>query len=346
MSRRITIDDVARQAGVSKVTVSYVLNGRSAVARISTATQERVQQVATSLGYRPNALARSLSTQRTDTLAVVLQSGSYFSAWSAFTSEVMRGVSEACFECGFDLMLHTKGVSSAEDEAANLSDGRVDGVLVLRDEDDVTLLRLVERKVPCVQFFTHSEDLNVPSVDLDNEAGGRLATEHLLSLGHREIAMICGSSHSVSSTERVLGFQKALQGAGINPQPQWIVPATSNEADMGPIVEMLSGDSAPTAAFVWSDDIALMLMRDLRAHGVQIPDDLSIVGFDSLPAAETAVPALTSVRQPVRTMAAEATRMLVHKVRGEPIATPKVLFTPILDIRASTAPHSSGLTTR
>lgn len=338
MSRRITIDDVARYAGVSKVTVSYVLNGRSADVRISADTQLRVREAAKSLGYRANALARSLSTRRTDTLAVVFQSGSYFSAWSAFTSEVMRGVSEICFQAGYDVMLHTKAVTSPEDEAANLSDGRVDGLLVLRDEDDETLLRLIEHGVPCVQFFTHSEGLDVPSVDLDNELGGRLGTQHLIDLGHRDIAMVCGSSHSVSSSERVRGYQSALRQAGIEPRPDWIIPATHYEADMRPIVEMLSSPGAPTAVFVWSDDIALMVMRDLRMAGIRIPQDLSVVGFDSLPAAETAVPALTSVRQPVRTMAAEATRMLIQTLQGRPIATPKVCFAPILDVRASTAP--------
>lgn len=341
MSRRITIDDVARHAGVSRVTVSYVLNGRSTEARISAATQEKVHQVATSLGYRPNALARSLSTQRTDTLAVVFQSGSYFSAWSGFTSEVMRGVSEVCFEAGFDLMLHVKAVASAEDEAANLSDGRADGVLILRDEDDETLTRL-SRRMPCVQFFTHSEGLDVPSVDLDNEVGGALATQHLLSLGHRDIAMICGSSHSVSSTARVQGYQRALGEAGIEARPDRIIPATSHETDMAPILEVLSGSGAPTAVFVWSDDIALVLMRDLRRAGIRVPEDLSVVGFDSLPGAETAVPALTSVHQPVRTMAAEAARMLIRRIRGQAIENPRVFFKPNLDIRASTAPLLSA----
>lgn len=344
MSKRITIDDVARHAGVSRVTVSYVLNGRSLQARISPATQEKVHAVASLLGYQANALARSLSTQRTDTLGVVFQSGSYFSAWSSFTSEVMRGVSEASFEAGFDLLLHTKGVASPKEEAANLSDGRVDGVLILRDEGDPTLEHLVNRGIPCVQFFTHSEDLDVPSVDLDNELGGRLATDHLLSLGHRKIAMVCGSPHSVSSMERVAGYRGALKQAGIESKPEWLVNAGDPETDLQPFIRLLAGPDAPTAVFAWSDDIALVLLRDLRAAGIRVPEDLSLVGFDSLPAAETSVPALTSVSQPVRTMAAEAARMLIRRIRGQSIDNPKVRFKPILDIRASTAPLLSSLT--
>jgi LacI family transcriptional regulator len=256
----------------------------------------------------------------------------------------MRGVSEAAFEAGFDLLLHTKGVASSKEEAANLSDGRVDGVLILRDEGDPTLEHLVKRGIPCVQFFTHSEDLNVPSVDLDNELGGRLATEHLLSLGHRKIAMVCGSPHSVSSVERVAGYRGALKAAGIESRPEWLFNAGDYETDLQAFIEILQKPDAPTAVFAWSDDIALVLLRDLRAAGIRVPEDLSLVGFDSLPAAETSVPALTSVSQPVRTMAAEAARMLIHRIKGLPIDDPKVRFKPILDIRASTAPLLSSLT--
>jgi LacI family transcriptional regulator len=344
MKRKITIDDVAKHAGVSKVTVSYVLNGRSEQARISTATQERVHEAANSLGFRANAVARSLSRRRTDSIGVVFQSGSYFSSWSAFTSEIMRGVSEACFEEGFDLMLHTKAVNSPSDEAATLADGRVDGVLILRDEDDETLRALVRLRLPCVQFFTHSQDPLVASVDLDNELGGRLATKHLLNLGHRRIAMICGSAHSVSSLERVAGYSATLRAAGIPVRRDWIVPATNYERDEANVRKLMEEPRPPTAFFVWSDDLAVSLMRQLREQGYNVPQDISIVGFDSSPAAENAVPALTSVHQPVRQMAARATQILIDTIRGNTGIPPKITISPHLDIRASTAPVSRHLT--
>src|SRR5579862_1897178 len=215
MSRRITIEDVARHAGVGKVTVSYVLNGRSKAARISEETRKRVLQVADELQYRPNAVARMLATKRSDTLAVVFQFGTYFSAWSSFTSEVMSGISEATVEEGCDLLLHTKQVRDALDEADALADGRVDGALVLRDEDDPTLVRLVEKGFNCVQFFTHSDGLDVPWVDCNNVLGGSLATEHLIALGHRKIAMVCGSLRSVSSNDRIAGFRSAMAAHGL-----------------------------------------------------------------------------------------------------------------------------------
>lgn len=343
MSKRITIMDVAREAGVSKVTVSYVLNGRGSQARISTTTSERVMDAAKSLGYRPNAIARMLVTRRTDTLAVLLQSGAYFSAWSGFTSELMRGISEACYAEGYDLMLHTKQIRDTDTEADALADGRVDGALVLRDSGDPTVLRLIERGLPCVQFFTHSKGGDIPSVDCENVCGGYLATEHLLSLGHRRIAMVRGSAGSVSSNDRLVGYRNALAEYGVEVVPEWIVEIANPQDDLGAITALFCPALRPTALVVWSDDVAISLMRLLRDHRIAVPDAVSIVGFDSLAAAETAVPALTSVRQPVRQMAAEATSMLIGLAQGRPVSPRQLLFTPTLDIRASTAPPAPPL---
>lgn len=337
MSRRVTIQDVAREAGVSKVTVSYVLNGRGMEARISPSTSTRILDTAKQMGYRPNALARMLVTRRTETLAVVLQSGAYFSAWSGFTSEVMRGISEACFAEGYDLMLHTKQVHAGEDEADALADGRVDGALVLRDADDPTLARLVERGLPCVQFFTHTNELCVPYVDCENVVGSELATEHLIDLGHTRIGMIHGSLMSVSSRDRVEGFGKALDRHGIPVRQDWVLQGPDIKEFPHQVVKAFIDEDRPTALVVWSDDVAITVMKGLREIGLRIPEDVSIVGFDSLAAAESAVPPLTSIRQPVGQMAAEATRMLIALAKGESLDRQNVLFEPILDVRASTS---------
>jgi LacI family transcriptional regulator len=338
MSRRITIEDVARHAGVGKVTVSYVLNGRSKAARISEETRLRVMAVANELQYRPNAIARMLATRRTDTLAVVFQSGSYFTAWSGFTSEVMRGISEASVAEGCDLMLHTKQVGDATDEAHALSDGRVDGALVLRDENDPTLVSLVGINFPFVQFFTHSAEVDVPWVDCDNVLGGALATEHLIALGHRRIAMVCGSAGSVSSNLRIAGYLSALKTAGISVPPEWILSHADPTDSHEDVVALCTSSERPTALFVWSDDVAVPLMTALREAGLRVPEDVSIVGFDSSVRAENAAPPLTSVRQPVREMAASATHLLVSIVRKREVESRQILFKPTLDVRASTAP--------
>jgi LacI family transcriptional regulator len=319
---------------VGKVTVSYVLNGHSKINSISEETQKRVLLAAKDLEYQPNALARSLVTQRTDIIAVVFQSGSYFKSWSGFTCEVMSGIAEATGEAGFDLLLHTKAALDPYEEANALADGRVDGALMLRDENDPTLLRLVSKGFPCVQFFTHNDGLDVPWVDCDNFTGGKIATQHLLDLGHTRIAMLAGAPGSVSSNQRLAGFRAAMADAGLDVRPDWqLVGVPSLES----AIDLFRSEDRPSAIFVWSDDVAVALVAALSGLGLSVPDDVSVVGFDSSSSAETCVPALTSVRQPIREMANLATQMLIKVARKKPLAERQVMIQPTLNIRASTA---------
>ena len=342
MSKRKTIEDVARLAGVSKVTVSYVLNGRAAEARISDDTEVRVLAAARDLGYRPNALAKMLLRQRTDSLAVAFQYATFFSAWSSFTSEVMRGVCDACVQAGMDLMLHTRGTEGSSADADTLTDGRVDGALILRDADDPTLLELIRRKFPCVLFFTRSTDTEVPFVDADNYAGGRMATQHLLKLGHRRIGMVRGSASSISSNDRFNGYRDALEMAKMEVDPSLVLTLETPSADPTAFMNLMLSDDRPTALFVWSDDVAFALLRRLSELGLSVPDDVSIVGFDSTEACERVSPALTSVRQPIVEMAREATLLLVSLIRQEPVSRTQIIYPPSLDVRQSTAPPKAG----
>lgn len=336
MASRITILDVAKRANVSKVTVSYVLNGRGEQERISSETAARVFAAARELGYRANAVARTLVTKRSDMIAVVFQRGDYFSAWSSFTSELMRGVSAAAVELGFDLMLHTKHVLP-EVEGQVLCDGRVDGALILRDEGDPILKDLARHEFPCVQFFSRSEGSGTPFVDADNYAGGRMATRHLIDLGHRRVAMIRGSLRSTSSNDRYNGYRDALEGAGIGVAPERVL-SISPQSDVEPLRQLMTAPDRPTALFVWSDEVAFLCMEVVKDLGLRIPEDVSIVGFDSLESCNRCSPPLTSVRQPVYEMAHEATRLLASVIRGDVAGRRQVLFPLSLDIRSSTGP--------
>lgn len=342
MSRRKTIEDVAKLAGVSKVTVSYVLNGQASTARISAETEEKVLKAARELEYRPNALARMLLAKRTDTIAVVFQYATYFSTWSSFTSEVMRGVCEACVEQGLDLMLHTKAAADPNLEADTLMDGRVDGVLILRDQNDPTLEDVIRRKFPCVLFFTRSLDGEVAFVDSDNYTGGRLATQHLLDLGHRRIGMVRGSLRSVASNDRFNGYRDAMEASGSGVQDEHVCVMATPTDDHESFIRMMQGPDAPTALFVWSDDVAFAAMRLLSEWGHRVPEDVSVVGFDSLDSCDRFSPPLTSVRQPVCEMAKEATLLLAKIARGEEVARKQLLYPLTLDVRASTAPPKEG----
>lgn len=340
MSQRKTLNDVAKLAGVGKVTVSYVLNGRAEEARISQQTSERVLAAARDLDYRPNALARMLLRKRTDTIAVVFQYADYFRAGSSFITEVMRGVCGGCVEAGVDLMLHTKTASDLTAEADALSDGRVDGALVLRDEHDEMMELLIGRKFPLVQFFSRSDDPSVPFVDLDNFMGGKLATHHMLDLGHRRIAMLRGSARSVSSNDRHSGYRSALEAAGIEYNPDYVLQAEP-DCFSSSLVQLMRYSDRPTALFVWSDDDAFAAMKALTEVGLQVPRDVSVVGFDSCQACDRVTPALTSVRQPIGEMARLATQLLVEIVREERFAGPhQIVFPPRLDVRDSTGPRA------
>ena len=339
MQSRITIQDVADKAKVSKVTVSYVLNGRGTVERISESTAQRVYQAAKDLGYRPNALARMLATKQTNTLAVVFQFGEFFSTWSGFTGEVMRGVCDQAVREGFDLMLHTKSVADARSEADALADGRVDGVLVLRDQGDPMLDQLLQRGLPVVQFFTRSDDSNAVYIDSDNYSGGRIATRHLLELGHKKIAIIRGSLKSMSSNDRYNGYRDAIEQAGLKIDERYVVTIAKPNDDLSAIDRLMALPDAPTALFVWSDDVAMSCVRRLRDIGVNIPVDLSLVSFDSLEICNHTIPPLTSVKQPVFEMAQESVKMLAALIRGEELSRRQVLLPLNLEVRCSTAPH-------
>ena len=339
MRQRNTLDDVARLAGVGKVTVSYVLNGRATQARISPQTSERVMAAARELDYRPNALARMLLQKRTDTIAVVFQYADYFRSSSSFIADAMRGVCDGCVEAGVDLMLPTTSASDLLAEADALTDGRVDGALVLRDEHDEMMELLIARKFPVVLFFSRSEDPSLPFVDLDNFMGGKLATKHLIDLGHRRIAMIRGSINSVSSNDRYSGYLNALESAGIKANQDFVLGDFA-EAPQA-FRELMNRPDRPTAIFSWSDDDAFARIKQLSEMGLQVPDDVSVVGFDSSAACERISPALTSVSQPIVEMARRATQLLVEVVKGEPLSGPRqIVFSPKLDVRGSTSPYA------
>jgi DNA-binding LacI/PurR family transcriptional regulator len=334
-----TIVDVAERCGVSKVTVSYVLNGREGRIKISDATKNQVFAVAKELGYHPNALARGLARRKTDTLTVVMQYANVFSALSGFISELMRGASDKACELGYDLMLHTKRQSSLDAEVAALTDGRADGALLLRDVDDPLAGILAGRGFPCVQIFTHIPGSDLYAVDCDNVTGAERAVDYLIELGHRRIAHIGGSPNAGSASERRMGYHNAMSRAGLSVLPEWNMEIRQSTDDFAALVALMFGSSRPTALFCWSDDVAVQAMRVMRsALELDVPRDVSVIGFDSTPLCENTSPRLTSISQPVYDMAACGVDLLVKSICGEPAAQRQFIFPARLDIRASCAP--------
>jgi DNA-binding LacI/PurR family transcriptional regulator len=342
----VTIRDVARRAGVSKAAVSYVLNGRTTSVKITRETQERIYAAARELDYHPNALARGLARRRMDTMVLIPQEATYLSVWSGFTSEMMQGISEAALSTNYDVTLHLKEEPSLDEEVAAATDGRADGALLWRYRDDPLAERLIERGFPIVSMFDRGDHPDLWYVDCDNVLGGRLATEYLLELGHRDILHLSRDTRSGNALDRLRGYTRALTAHGLPVRPDRIVDVGWEFGDDAPyrrVAAMLCGPSRPTAVFCWYDGVALRILRMVRELGLRVPEDISILGFDSTILCEHTDPPLTSVRQPVREMAACAVTLLAKRLNREPVEEPRKLFVPVLDIRSSCAPPRSAM---
>jgi LacI family transcriptional regulator len=242
--------------------------------------------------------------------------------------------------------LHTKSLPGVMDEVRALTDGRADGLLLLRDLGDPLVAELQARGFPCVSLFSRSEEPGACFADCDNFAGGKLATEYLLDLGHRRIGFLAGPPASSAVRDRYQGVVCALSERGLEPDPAWNC-TVFGRGDCAPLVAMMGRPNAPTALFAWSDEVALGAMAALRDElGLRIPQDVSVIGFDGTEAlCERSVPRLTSVRQPIYDISRQAMRLLVSLIQGEPPAETQVLFPPELGLRDSCAPPPPTVST-
>jgi LacI family transcriptional regulator len=333
---------VAGRAGVSKACASFILNDHPTAEKFSPGTRAKVRQAARELLYAPNALARGLVRKGTKTVSLVLHYAELFSHWSGFPAEMMGGVSEAAFRLGYDVLLHTRGSADPDGDAAAIADGRSEAALVFRHRPDVLVSALLARDFPFVLMFCRSADRLVRWVDCDHRKGARLATEHLIRLGHRRIVHLTGNAESSDAIAlRRQGFAEALRQHGLPYGPAnlldvgWEGGADERFESLG---RLLRGPDRPTALFGWYDGVALRAIRVARSAGLRVPQDLSVVGFDSTAVCEQSEPRLTSIRQPIREIASSALDLLVGGLRGAPAGKAGVLLAPVLQVRASCGP--------
>lgn len=326
--------EIAALAGVSKPTVSKVMNGQPGVAA---RTRERVERVIAERGYVRHGAARALSAGRAGSVNLVVKEVD-----NAYFTEVIRGVEETLERAGLSMVL-----TATHDEArrhrrwmARVVEHGTDGaILVLPDEHFAHVEELRRQGIPVALVDDRGESPpGVPSVGATNFAGGFAATEHLLSLGHRRIAMVGGPPFK-STRERIAGYRTALQEAGVPPdllleKPGGFVAETGYEAARA----LLRAPDPPTAIFAGNDLQAIGVYRALYELGLHTPDDVSVVGFDDLPLARLLTPALSTVRQPVREMGALATKMLLGIIAEETLESTRVELATSLIVRESSAP--------
>ena len=341
----VTLADVASIASVSKMTVSNVINGKNGM---SEETRQRVLRAIAQSGYVANSAARVLAGQSMNLLGVILPQLD-----SAYVNEIILGASTTAEKNGFDLAIFTTSSNvRRERERATLLRSLADGVLLVlpvADEHQIFM-----NNVPVVTINADGPY----TVLADNKHGGRLAAEHLLGLGHKRIANIRFPNKTINPKEDTLyvpredvlerqeSFLQTLLEAGIvTPQEYLIdcntidvrVERSSQEAGL----KLLRLPEPPTAIFATSDEMAFGVFRAAQALGLQVPDDVSIIGFDDIPQSAHSNPPLTTVRQPLRQMGSAAVQLLSNLARGETPTEPHPCFPTSLIVRQSTAPPNT-----
>lgn len=327
----ITSRDVARLAGVSQPTVSRALRGDQ---RVSEATRERVQRAADALNYVPSETGRSLSTRVTKRIGVVVTD-----LTNPFYPHLIGPLHDELEQHGYRMMLFTERSETAV-ASQRLLDRSIDGVVLAtatigsRLPDD-----LQRRELPFVFLNREAGGRPADAAVVDNELGGRLVARELARLGHRDIAHIGGPAETTTGREREMGFRLGLSEAGIGlPEDSVRRGPFDFDTGYGGLTEILAGPTRPTAVFCGNDVIAIGAFNAARAHGVRIPEDLTLIGFDDIPMAAWEAFGLTTVHYDLAELAQEAVRLLVRRIESDGDPEPRrTLFTPELVLRATHA---------
>jgi LacI family transcriptional regulator len=337
MRRRPTSADVATEAGVSRTTVSFVLNARTDV-KIPDETRQRVLSAAERLGYHPHAPARQLAGGRSHIIALVLRQTPEQIAGDAVLAETLRGLAGAARAGDFRVLVEPLAPNDPDGYASLLRAQHADGLVISGPRvDDPSLQALIEESFPIV-IQGAFPGVAVPSVDVDNVAGARGAVEHLLSLGHRRIACITNAPLVYTAArERLEGYRQAMAEAGLPTPEELVAEATFDAASGHAAMAGLLARTSFDAVFVASDVVALGAIGALRDAGLRVPDDISIVGFDDIALSAYFDPPLTTVRLPAFELGQAAGRALLDRIAERPIPERTLLPTELI-VRASTGP--------
>jgi LacI family transcriptional regulator len=331
MSRRVTIDDVAEMAGVSYQTVSRVINDKP---EVSPTTRARVQQVISTLGYRPSRVARSLATARTATIGLVVPdiANPYF-------SDIAHGVEQSGYEQGYSLLLcNTNEEPQREVDVLHvLDDKQVDGVIVCGLRQTGGPLRAALARLPAAVLVNRQlEGLALPAVMVDDVTGGYLATSHLLTSGHRAVGFVAGPIASDSGKRRAQGYARALAEHNIRGAPDWLRHCAPVVADgERTAAALLEAHAELTALFCYNDLVAAGALQACKRIGRKVPDDIAIVGFDDIHLAALMTPSLTTCHVPRVDIGRLAFDLLLRQIDTDEAGDAVIQISPRLIIRAS-----------
>lgn len=335
--KRFTSQDVADRAGVSRTTVSFVLN--DVEANISEETRQRVRQAATEMGYVPNAAARALARQKTHTLALVLIRRAINLTSDAFLPSVMQGLVDVLRPAGFRLLLEPVVHSDDPDVYLNLVRGRqIDGIILSGPRsDDVQLAELIDSGFPVV-LLGQLPGQQACFVDVDNRLAAKRAVEYLIKQGHTRIGCITNASLPyTSASDRLEGYKDALSMYGIPFDEKLVkygnfIPESGQQAARTMLTEL---DKIPTALFIASDVVAIGAMSAIQELGYSIPGDIALVGFDDVPMSRFLTPPLTTVRLPALDLGRSAAKMILSCIQDTGFSPQHVFLSTELVVRDS-----------
>ena len=331
--KRVTSQDVADLAGVSRTTVSLVLNNVKGF-KITEQTRQKVRDAAEQLGYIPNATAQALATRRAKAIGLVMTRSPHHIASDSFLPQILSGLLEVVKGHQLRLLIESVEPEHQDREYLELVRAKhIDGMILLTPRIDDTALRRLEEIDTFTVVMGKLADSNLYSVDVDNQLAARKATQYLIDIGHTRIACISNAPASFSSAyERVLGYKEALIESGIAPEDEMIQYADFDpQSGFDRMKSLLTSGKEFTAVFVASDNVAMGAKSALREAGLRIPDDISIMGFDDIPWAKYSDPPLTTVSLPAQELASRACLLLLDLMRGsDPVEKNLVLDTELV----------------
>ena len=332
---RATIKDVAARAGVSTTAVSLVLNGKNS--KISDKTRQQILEAVDELDYRPNHIAMSMVTKTTRTIGLVIPDIS-----NIYFSELSKLIEQSCYSKGYNVLYgNTHDMANRDIDYINIFlDRNVDAIIVILsnsiDEHLNDIQKIITRTDTPFIVVDRKLDINAgTTIVVNQKLGGYLATQHLINLGHRSIGCITGPKNVYSSIERLNGYKQALEEANIPVQEQLIFEGDFHRESGMEALPYLLGRGV-TAIFAFNDMMALGVYKQASYYNLSIPDNLSLVGYDDIFISDFITPPLTSIEQPVKSLADEAVTQVMNAIQNKDNKKEIFTFDPVLKVRGST----------
>lgn len=325
-----TMKDIARLAKVSTSTVSHVINGSRFV---SNEIREKVMRVVAELNYTPSAVARSLKVKETNTIGLLVTATN-----NPFFAEVMAGVEQYCQQHHYNLIIATTGgdAKRLQQNLQTLLHKQVDGLILMCGDSRFQADTELAISVPLVVMDWWFTELNADKILENSELGGYLATKALIDAGHRNIGIITGNLKKSVAVNRLKGYKKALLDAEIEPNDNWIIESHFDfEGGVKGMQKLLTNSNRPTAVFCCSDTIAVGAYQAIQQQGLQIPNDISVIGYDDIELSRYLQPALSTVSQPKAELGKLAVEMLLERIKQPTLQYQIIKLNPCLVERDS-----------